>query len=332
MDALPIHEETGLPYASRHEGKMHACGHDGHTAILATTARLLSQVEDRPNNVCFVFQPAEEGGAGAARMIDDGVLTGRAGGLVPEVIFGLHADPRKVLGAIGTRVGPFMAAASMMRIEVRGQGAHAAAPHLGVDPVVVAAHIITALQTIASRNIDPLESVVVTVASIHGGLAHNVIPEQVQLTGTLRSLKAEVAQEARARIETIVAQIAAAFGASGAVHWDKISYPVTANERIATEHVGRIAASLLGEPNVDLQEPPVMGGEDFSFYGHHIPACFYWLGLRRSPDENYPGVHHPRFDFNDDALPVGVELMASLALSELPDFDQTATGNHRAGS
>jgi amidohydrolase len=309
MDALPILENTGVPYTSQTPGVMHACGHDGHTAILVGTAKLLKESE-RDRNVLFIFQPAEEGGAGGKRMCEDGVLDGSVLGTKADVIFGLHCASMVALGSASSRVGPMMASTDEFTIVVRGKGGHAASPQHSNDPIVVAAYILTALQTIASRNVDPLESVVVTVGKIEAGAVSNVIPTSAMMLGTIRTLQADVRELAVKRVEEIATQIASAFGATVEFK-HKVGYPVTINDEGAHARVATVATSLMGENWGEY--PPVMGGEDFSFYGHHVPACFYWLGI--APDgENYPGVHTPEFDFNDDAIPVGIEMMSQLAL------------------
>jgi amidohydrolase len=317
MDALPIVEETELPYSSTHKGRMHACGHDGHTTILLTTAKLLTEIEDRPNNVLFIFQPAEEGGAGAKKMRDEGVLSGLVLGKPADYIFGLHGHPAHQLGHLSTRVGPLMAAACQMKITVHGKGAHAAYPHLGIDPIVVAAHIVTALQTVASRSVNPLESVVVTIGKIEAGMAHNVIPESATLAGTLRTLNEDVNSLATARIERLATSVAEAFGATATVKWEAIPYPVTLNDRDATEKFRAVATPILAEGQLHDEPHPSMGGEDFSFYGQHVPACFFFLGLKPESQAIYPNLHSPRFDFNDDAIGLGVEIMSRLALQNL---------------
>jgi amidohydrolase len=309
MDALPIHENTGVAYSSQTPGVMHACGHDGHTAILVGTAKLLKQ-QERDRNVLFVFQPAEEGGAGGRRMCEDGVLDGSVLGTKADIIFGLHCAPMVELGSLSSRVGPMMASTDEFTIIVRGKGGHAAGPHHTNDPIVVAAHIITALQTIASRGVDPLESVVVTVGKIEAGAVSNVIPTTATMVGTIRTLKAEVREFAVKRVSEIASQIASAFGATAEmIH--KEGYPVTSNDEVAHSRLTKIAEELVGDNWGEY--PPVMGGEDFSFYGHHVPACFYWLGIVPK-GESYAQVHTPDFDFNDDALPIGIEMMSQLAL------------------
>lgn len=308
MDALPILEDTGCSYASTTPGKMHACGHDGHTTILIGTARALALAE-RPNNVLFIFQPAEEGGAGGKRMCEDGVLNGSVLGRPADRIFGLHGYPGLHVGEVSTVDGPMMAAADMIHLTVRGRGGHAAMPHTGVDPIVVACHIITAAQTIASRGVDPLDSIVVTFSQFNAGTAHNIIPGTVEIHGTVRTLQEETRQFAERRLGEIAQGVASAFGAQVDYVYEH-GYPVTVNDPTMAAHF----RANVGE-NLQPDCVPVMGGEDFSFYGHHVPACFFWLGLRAPGQSSYPNLHAPQFDFNDEAIPVGVRAMCRLALT-----------------
>ncbi len=313
MDALPIEEATGKPYASKNPGVMHACGHDGHTSGLIGVARVLAKTKERPNNVLFLFQPAEEGGAGGRRMCEDGVLAGKVLGKPADVIFGLHGFPNIEVGKMTTRTGPLLASTDEFHIEVVGQGGHAAQPHVGVDPILVASHIVVALQTIASRNVDPLDSIVVTVGMFHAGTARNIIPNTAMVNGTLRTLRAETRGKGRERIKAIAEQVAAAFGARANVELVE-GYPVTLNEQCATDRFRAVAKQAFGE-NLLGDCAPVMGGEDFSFYGAHCPACFYFLGLKPKGADSYPNLHTAEFDFNDDALKVGIKAMCELALS-----------------
>lgn len=310
IDALPIHEETGLPYASETTGKMHACGHDGHTSILLGAAAVLSQTEDRPNDVLLLFQPAEEGGGGADRMCKDGALEGAGLGPKADMIFGLHGWPGLELGELATRTGAMMASSDVFHVTIRGKGGHAAFPHTGIDPIVIASHVVVALQTIVSRNTNPLDSAVVTVGIIQAGTASNIIPDECHLTATLRTLNDETRAAAKARIQSIVSEIPKGFGGSGHVLFDGDAYPVTVNHPDAVARWRTIIPEAMSE---DLY--PVMGAEDFSFYGHHIPACFFALGLKPREMEVYPNLHAPNFNFNDDALPIGVDAMCRLALS-----------------
>ncbi len=313
MDCLPIEENTGVPYASQTPGKMHACGHDGHTSILIGAARQLVKIPERPNNVLLVFQPAEEGGAGGKRLCDEGVLAGKVLGKPVDMIFGLHGFPYMKVGELGTRTGPLLAAADWFTIDVRGRGGHAAMPHAGVDPIVVSSHIVTALQSIASRNAPPLDSIVVTIGVIKSGTAHNVIPDTATMVGTLRTLTPETRDMGERRIKEISSGIARAFGATAEVDFTR-GYPVTYNDAKATRHL----RSVLGGSGLHEEDvSPVMGGEDFSYYGQHVPACFYWLGLLNDGQDRYPNLHAPEFDFNDKALPVGIQAMCELALAPL---------------
>lgn len=319
MDALPIAERTGAPYASATPGVMHACGHDGHVAILLGAARVLAAMEHRPNPVTFVFQPAEEGGAGGEKMCADGALRGAgAGGLGSPVgrIYGLHGWPTNPLGSIATRPGPMLAATDEFEIIVRGTQGHAAYPHMGRDPIVAGAHIVTALQSIASRRVSPLDSVVVTVGIFEGGTANNVIPESVRLVGTVRTLRDATRAFAKAELFRIAERTAEALGARAEVHWSE-GYPVTRNDPGEAARVREVAAAALGpERSLEIPEPS-MGGEDFSYYGQHVPACFFLLGLCPSGADPAarPQLHQPEFDFNDDAIATGVEMMVRLALT-----------------
>ncbi len=317
MDALPIQEDTGKPYASKTPGLMHACGHDGHIAILIGAARALAKM-DRPRPVTFVFQPAEEGGAGARAMCADGALRGeKGGGLGPpvEAIFGLHGWPSITVGEVGTRPGPLLASTDEFHITVRGVGGHAAYPHQARDPIVAAAAVVTALQTIASRSVSPVEAVVCTVGRISGGTADNIIPGEVELEGTARALTTQTRELAKARIYDIAEMIARAHGCEAEVDWRE-GYPVTCNDEALTERFFHVARSALGGHRAHLTPTPTMGGEDFSFYGQEAAACFFLLGVvpRGQDPALTPQLHQPDYDFNDDALSVGVELMCRLAL------------------
>lgn len=328
IDALPITEATNKPWASKTPGVMHACGHDGHTAILLGTARALADLEHRPNNVLFIFQPAEEDGGGAQVMCEQGVLrggqTGGVGGGLGEPvsrIFGLHDWPRIPLGHVGTRPGPLMASTDDFDVRIVGKGGHAAMPHLARDPIVAASAVVMALQTVASRSINPCEAGVITVGQFSAGTANNIIPETANLVGTIRALTDGTRRTLGERFRAIVQDTAAAHGCSADIAWHP-GYPVTSNDAACAEHFFQIARSTLGEDRVELVHEPSMGGEDFSYYGHHVPACFFLLGLLPpgSDADAVPLLHQPAFDFNDDALPIGVRMMCALATSA--DRDQ----------
>lgn len=315
MDALPILERTGLNYASTHEGVMHACGHDGHTATLLCVAAALSKMEHRPNPVTLLFQPAEEGGAGGARMCDDGAMDGSRLGTRVGRVFGLHGWPSLELGHVATRPGPLLAATDDFTVRIIGGQAHAAMPHMGIDPIVATSHIVSALQTIASRTTDPLDSVVCTVGRFEGGSANNVIPESAEIGGTIRTLRAATRETAERRFREIIEATARAHGCRAEIQW-KHGYPVTDNHPEATAFFETIARETLSDAQVERTPEPFMGGEDFAFYGAHAPACFFLLGLQRAGDTDPARLHTPEFDFNDDAMPIGAELFCRLALAE----------------
>jgi amidohydrolase len=319
MDALPITEHSGLEYASVKEGAMHACGHDGHTAMLIGAMRVLKRVASEaggaelPRPVIFLFQPAEEGGAGGQKMIEEGCLNGSLIGRLVEHVFGLHGWPWLQLGQVGTRVGPLLAAADEFVIEVAGTGAHAAFPHLGRDPVVCGAAIVSALQAIVSRNTDPLDAAVVSVTQFHGGTTHNIIPEKITLGGTVRTLKDRTQTMAIERLKAIAGDIASAHGCRAEVDYI-IGYPVTFNSPEAVKIFREQAFTVVGEAQVVDVPQPFMGGEDFAFYCREVPSCFALLGLRPPEAGAFPDLHQPTFNFNDDAIATGVELFCRLAL------------------
>jgi hippurate hydrolase len=316
MDALPIEERTGKPYSSTHPGCMHACGHDGHMAMLLGAAAVLSKVPVRPNAVTFVFQPAEEGGGGADVLCKEGALAGDGkGGLgVPvRAMFGMHGWPTIEVGRVATKAGPLLAATDDFAVTIRGVQSHGAYPHYGNDPIVASAQIITALQTIASRNVGPLDSIVVTVGAIHGGTADNIIPESIEFIGTVRTLKDSTRALAKERFFAIVQQTAKAMGCEATIRWMP-GYPVTHNHPEATATFVRLAREALGEAQVEEVESPTMGGEDFSYYGHHVPACFFMLGVRPKGASSSPTLHQPDFDFHDDAIETGVRAFCEVAM------------------
>lgn len=313
MDALPIPESTGVSYASTTPGVMHACGHDGHTANLLGVARVLSAIPTRPNPVTLIFQPAEEGGAGGKRMCEDGVLSGKVLGPPVRRIFGLHGWPQFEVGTIGSRPGAMLAATDNFSVKVRGVQAHAAYPHLGQDPILATAHIVTALQSICSRNVKPQDSIVLTVSMIQAGLAHNVIPNAAEFVGTMRTLRPETRVLGKRRFYEIVEGVAGAMGCRAEIRWDE-GYPVTSNDARATELFFATARAAFGEERVVSVPEPSLGGEDFSYYGQQVPACFFMLGVKPKGVQTYPSLHQPEYNFNDDALATGIEAMCQLAL------------------
>jgi amidohydrolase len=319
MDALPILEQTGLPYCSKTTGKMHACGHDGHTTILIGAARVLSKIAQQQGGlsrpVTFVFQPAEEGGAGGKRMVEDGCLTGEVLGSPVENMFGLHGWPHLPLGVLGTRPGPLLAASDRFDIVVKGVGSHAAFPQVSRDPIVAASAIVSALQTIASRNIKPLDAIVVSVTMIHGGSAYNVIPSEVTISGTVRTLTPQVLELAQRRLVEIATGTAKAHGCEAAVDY-RLGYPITLNDSAMVDVFTEVATSAVGSDRVISLPQPVMGGEDFAFYCQKVPSCFFVLGLIPPGKKSMPDLHQPDFDFNDNAIATGVEMFCRLALRE----------------
>lgn len=312
MDALPIQEENDVDYRSQNPGIMHACGHDAHTAMLLAVARLLIERRDRfAGTVKLVFQPAEEGGGGAKVMIDQGVLDD------PKVdaAFGMHMAQEEPVGTISLRPGPIMAAADRFTMVVKGRGGHGAQPHLTIDPIVTGAHIVTALQTIVSREIDPLDPAVVTVGAFRAGEALNVIPDTAELRGTVRSFSPVVRDQLAKRIHEIAQGIATAMRASVEIDY-KYGYPVTINNPEMTALVREVAQEVVGHDNV-LEAPMHMGAEDFSYFLERVPGCFFFVGSR-NPDKGFIwGHHHPKFDIDEDAMAIGIETMTRVALRYL---------------
>lgn len=316
MDALPIVEENEIEYRSTTPGVMHACGHDGHTTICLGAARVLKRLSEEdglPRSVKFVFQPAEEGGAGGRRMVEDGCLTDQVLGPRIGEMFGLHCWPVLPLGTVATRPGPLLAATDHFTVTMRGKMGHAASPHFSHDPIVAASELVMALQCIVSRNVDPLESMVISVTKFHGGSAYNVIPEEVEIAGTMRTLTDEMRRFGRTRFYETALNVAAIHRCVAEIEWEQ-GYPVTRNDAGAVEAFFKVARQAVGEERATLYPVPCMGGEDFSYYCNEVPSCFFLLGQQRRPDEPYPMVHTPRFNFNDDSIALGVEMFCRLAL------------------
>ena len=316
IDALPIEEETGLPWTSTHPGKMHACGHDGHTTILLGAARVLKSLADQealPNPVTFVFQPAEEGGGGGEKMCQEGCLDGSVFAPAARAMFGLHGWPSLPLGIVSSCPGPMLAAADHFTITVSGTGGHAAMPQTTVDPIAATAAIVQSLQHVVSRRIDPVMGGVISVTSIHSGTTFNIIPSKAVLQGTLRALHSEAQALLKEGLFEIVQGIAAAHGCTADIDY-VVGYPVTTNDAGAVAEYQAVANDLIGPSHAPLFEMPCMGAEDFSYYGQHVPACFFALGLIPDGLETMPMVHHPAFDFNDNAIAVGVRMFVGLAL------------------
>jgi hippurate hydrolase len=315
MDALPMPEDTGLDFSSEHEGTMHACGHDAHTAMLAGAARLLAARSDAlPGNVRFMFQPGEEGYHGARYMIDEGVLDHPR----VDAVFALHITPNAPTGAITTRPGPIMAAANVLRIVVRGKGGHASSPYLANDPMPVAAEIITALQVFATRRINTFDPVVITITHVEGGTTNNVIPESVFLEGTLRSVSEGSRRAALAGIERIVHNVAAAHE-MGADFKHIPGYPVVVNDVEFAQFTRRVASELLGEQLALEMPAPVMGAEDFAYLLNERPGAFAYLGV--CPPGERPasahGCHSNRMTIDEDAMRNGIAMYAAIALEYL---------------
>jgi amidohydrolase len=314
MDALPIQEESGVPWTSRTPGRMHACGHDGHVAILIGVARVLSRLrENLPCPVKVVFQPAEEGGQGGKVMVEEGVLTERIGHHAVKAAFALHGYPNAPVGYYLVRPGAMMAALDDLDLVIRGRGGHASKPQDSIDPIIAAAHIVTSLQTIVSRNVDPFEQAVLTIAQISGGQKHNIIPETASMKANIRSLDPDVRSLILRRFSDLAKGVSAGFQC-GAEITHCLSIPATVNDSAMAAYCAGVAKDVLGEDRVLEKSHPSMGSEDFSYFCNAVPSCIGYLGIRPGNRKEYPGLHNVHFDFTDEAIAVGVRLMCSFAL------------------
>jgi amidohydrolase len=306
MDALPIEEATGLPHASKTPGKMHACGHDGHTAMLLGAARYLAETRNFAGDAVVIFQPAEEGGAGAAAMIKDGLFDR----FPVDQVYGMHNGPGIPIGSFAIRPGPIMASTDAVNIHIEGRGGHAARPHISIDSVLVGAQLITALQSIVSRSVDPLESAVISICEFHAGNARNVIPQTAELKGTVRALTAEVRALVEKRVRDVVDGVARMTGARIDLNFER-GYPVVVNHAAQTDIAVEVARKVAGEGNVH-EMPPLMGGEDFAYMLERRPGAFIFCG-----NGDTAGLHHPAYDFNDDAIVYGTSFWIKLVENTL---------------
>jgi amidohydrolase len=311
MDALPMQEENEFAHKSRYDGRMHGCGHDGHTTMLLAAAKAMSARRNFDGTACFIFQPAEENEGGGRVMVEEGLFER----FPMRAVYGMHNWPRMPAGTFAMRAGPLMGAYDIFEIVATGKGAHAAMAYQGKDPMLFAAHAIHALQTIVSRNLHPQDAGVVSVTQIHAGDTWNVIPEQIVLRGTVRTFENEVQALIERRMRTLVDGIAAMFEMTATVRYER-RYPATVNSETETQHAVRAAAAVVGTTNVDTDPTPEMGSEDFAFMLNVKPGCYVWLGAGSGADT--PNIHNPRYDFNDDVLKIGASYWVTLAEQQMP--------------